>query len=74
LYILCFLCINCVYNYKKNPDICLSLFSTITNRDILASWTGLNQTGLNQTESTGLIQSIDIKNLTVCCVFDFEKA
>jgi len=31
--ILCFLCINCMYNYKKNPDICLLLFSTITNRD-----------------------------------------
>jgi len=26
-----------VYNYKKNPDICLSLFSTITNRDTLES-------------------------------------
>jgi len=37
----------------------LSLFSTITNRDILASWTGLNQTGLNQTglNQTGLDQT-----------------
>jgi len=45
LYILCFLSINCVYNYKRNPDICLSLFSTITNPDMyIVSTATLNNT------------------------------